>query len=352
MARSVELTSGSIFNGNPITLLIKPEVISGSPTFHRVIVDVTCGMSAGNYETIRMSAPVVEEKSSSTIEIDISSALRTLRDNYVYTAEQATYPLVKFHIKVYDEYMLNGELKQSGISYYPGVSSTGTAYPCTLFGGFSDLDRLTSGVMKNVKRLSRKPTTVPQLVAVGETFAYTPPYTTEQSILNSTKLEAPTSKVVTISKEGYQEIDDQHLYALPQTEASKRQVFRFINSFGVLESISVCKEYSRKVKSTSTQYDKSTQEQFNVVSRTIVSKTNNQAYWLYQTDPLDEFWSEWFIHEFLMAKYVWIFLNDAWLPVIITMEDEITLKDDTNDTPYIVSFTADFNFYGSPILKV
>ena len=40
MARTVELTSGSIFNGNPITLLIKPEVINGSPTFHRVIIDV------------------------------------------------------------------------------------------------------------------------------------------------------------------------------------------------------------------------------------------------------------------------------------------------------------------------
>ena len=104
MARSVELTSGSIFNGNPITLLIKPAVINGSPTFHRVIIDVVCGMSGGNYETIRMSAPVVEEKSSSAIEVDISSALRTFRDSYVYTAEPTTYPLVKFRVMVYAEW--------------------------------------------------------------------------------------------------------------------------------------------------------------------------------------------------------------------------------------------------------
>lgn len=350
MARSVELTSGSIFNGNPITLLIKPEVISGSPTFHRVIIDVVCGMSGGNYETIRMSAPVVEEKISEAIEVDISSALRTFRDSYVYTAEPTTYPLVKFRVMVYDEYMLNGVLKQTEISHYPDAS--GTVYSCTLFGGFSDLDRLLSGATKAVKRLSRKPQSMVQLVAVGETFAYTPPYPTEQSILDSTQLEAPTSQVLTISKEGYQNIEDQQLFALPQTEASNRQVFRFINSFGVLESISVCRAYSRKMSVTSTQYDKSTQEKFNSVSRTVVKKSNDQEHWIYQTDPLDEYGLEWYVYEFLMAEHVWMIVDGAWLPVILILDDEITLKDDTENTPYTVSFKADFDFYGSPLLKI
>lgn len=352
MARSVELTSGSIFNGNPITLLIKPEVISGSPTFHRVIIDVTCGMSGGNYETIRMSAPVVEESSSSTVEVDISSALRTFRDSYVYKPVPTTYPVVKFHVKVYDEYLLNGTLKQTEATYFPSVTSAGTSFPCTLFGGFSDLDRLLSGATKTVKRLTRKPQSMVQFVAVGETFAYTPPYTAEQSILDSTQLEAPTSKVVTISKEGYQNIEDQQIFALPQTEASKRQVFRFINSFGVLESISVCREYSRKMSVTSTQYDKSTQEKFNSVSRTVVKKSNDQEHWIYQTDPLDEYGLEWYAYEFLMAEHVWMIVDGAWLPVILILDDEITLKDDTNDTPYTVSFKADFDFYGSPLLKI
>ena len=350
MARTVELTSGSIFNGNPITLLIKPEVINGSPTFHRVIIDVMCGMSGGNYETIRMSAPVVEEKSSSAIEVDISSALRTFRDSYVYTAEPTTYPLVKFRVMVYDEYMLNGVLKQTETSYFPDAS--GTAYSCTLFGGFSDLDRLLSGATKGVKKLSRKPQAMVQLVAVGETFAYTPSYTAEQSILDSTQLEAPTSQVVTISKEGYQNIGEQQLFALPQTEASKRQVFRFINSFGVLESISVCKAYSRKMSMTSTQYDKSTQEKFNSVSRTVFKKSNDQEHWIYQTDPLDEYGLEWYVYEFLMAEHVWMIVDGAWLPVNLILDDEITLKDDTDDNPYTVSFKADFDFYGSPLLKI
>ena len=53
-----------------------------------------------------------------------------------------------------------------------------------------------------------------------------------------------------------------------------------------------------------------------------------------------------------MAEHVWMIVDGAWLPVILILDDEITLKDDTDNTPYTVSFKADFDFYGSPLLKV
>ena len=53
MAQKVTLTSGSILAGNPITFRIQPNALSNTPSFHRVIIEVKCGMSGGNFETIK-----------------------------------------------------------------------------------------------------------------------------------------------------------------------------------------------------------------------------------------------------------------------------------------------------------
>ena len=110
MASRIALKSGSIFNGNPITFEVTPTILDTSPSFHRVVVEVKCGMTGGNFETIKMFEPVLEEKSGTTVEVDVSSALRTFRDAYVYTSEPTVYPMVKFRVSTYDEYMLNGEV--------------------------------------------------------------------------------------------------------------------------------------------------------------------------------------------------------------------------------------------------
>ncbi len=354
MARKIEFQSGSIFNGNPITFLIQPNVIIGTdsdkntvyPSFHRVIVEVTCGMSGGNYETIKMSQPVTEEVDTATVQIDISSALRTLRDAYTYTAEAVTYPFVSFRVMAYDEYMLNGEVKQTGYVYFPSEST----YYRSIFGGFSDFDRFTSTKTKEVTALSRKPTSAPHLAFVGESFAYTPPYSTAQSIANSAELEAPTSKIVTVSKEGSQTLGYQSIYALPSSEASNRQVFRFINSFGVLESISVPRAYTKSMSVTSTAYTVARQEMFNSFSRAAVKKQGNKETWTFQTDPLNEDWLHWYLHEFLMSEHIWMQVKDVWLPCTISIDDDITFLDRTSDSMYSITFAAALDINGSPLL--
>ena len=84
----------------------------------------------------------------------------------------------------------------------------------------------------------------------------------------------------------------------------------------------------------------------------MFKNSTDQGHWSYQTDPLDEYGLEWYVYEFLMAEHVWMIVDGAWLPVNLILDDEITLKDDTGDTPYTVSFKADFDFYGSPLLKI
>lgn len=352
MAKKITLTSGSVLNGNPITFSIQPNYISGKdsegnvtyPSFHRVIVEVKCGMSGGDYETIKMSSPVEKESESAEVKVDIASALRTFRDSYEYTAEPTTYPYISFQLNAYDEYMLNGEVHQTDSVSFP----SSTEYYRTIFGAFTDIERINAGDTKGLLSLTRKPTTMPQIVAVGETLAYTPAYSTEQSIFASSTLAAPASKVANVTKEGSQTLGYQSIYALPASEAANRQQFRFINGFGVLESISAPRVYGKTFGVSSTSYAKTIQETFGKFSRASVIKQNNRESWLFTTDPLDEAWLSWFYHEFLMSEHIWIYINGQWLPCTITPEDESTMFDRTSGDAHAIAFTATLDINGSP----
>lgn len=356
MAKKIILTSGSILNGSPITFSVMPQLVTGKdadgkviyPSFHRVIIEVKCGLSTGSYETIKMSAPVEQEIEGLDVSLDVSSALRTLRDSYEYTPYATTYPYVSFNVKAYDEYMLNGEVKTNqGVQFYPSE----TTYLRTLFGSFTDAERYISGAGKgSVTSLSRKPVSSPHAIAVGETFAYTPPYSTYQTIDSSGTLESPTSKIINITQEGVQVVGGQNLYALPASEAKNRTGFRFINSFGVLESISVPKAYSKKLSVSTLVYTVERQETFNKFSRVASKKQNDKESWLFQTDPLTEDWLSWYLHEFLMSEHIWIEVKGTWLPCTITPEDDITMMDKTNVNMFSVSFTVQLDINGSPIL--
>lgn len=351
MATKVTLTSGSIFNGNPITYCIESGMINGTPSFHRIVVEVICGMSGGDFETIKMSVPLEEEKDYAKVNIDISSALRTLRDSYNYTPDTGTYPLVKFRLRVYDEYMINGEFHPhiGTLVVPPDVNGT-PQYYCTLFGAFSDMERMASNDFKRVKYFSRKPTSAPEIVAVGEEYVYTPPFAEACALLDSATLTPPTSQKTLITTEGSQTINGVPLYALPGTEAANRQVFRFINSFGVLESVSVPKVYSKKRSVTSSSYAITRQETFSTFSRSFVKKSNNREEWLFQTDPLNEDWQQWYLHEFLMSDYIWAHINGQWVPCTITLEEDETYYDSTGNNPLTVPFTAKLDINGSPML--
>ena len=347
MAQKVTLTSGSILAGNPITFRIKPNVLTNTPSFHRVIIEVKCGMSGGNFETIKLTAPVAIE--GNDLEMDVSSAIRVPLDAYEYSPDAATYPLCKWQLRVYDEYMDSGGAVRTHQEelYFPDKDN----YYCCIAGAFSDYERLTSNGSKDVVKLSRKPTSSPQLTCVGETFAYTPAYATPQSLTSSGTLERPASKIATIEDEGTQTIDDNSLFVLPATERRYRQTFRFINSFGVLESVNVPRVYSKKFAAEFTPYVVSKQETFNSFSRSTVKKINNKESWSFATDPLDEEWQQWYLHEFLMSEHTWININGKFLPCIITSEDdEITFDDKTKKTMHTVSFTAKLDFCGSTII--
>lgn len=353
MATRITLTSGSILNGNPITLAVTPNNIANA-SMHRIILEVECGMSGGDYEVIKLSSPVITEGRAQTI--DISSALRTFRDSYEYTPDPTTYPIVKFNVKAYDEYMLNGEIHPSvSPVWFPQnpadlpADRRDEAYLRTIFGAFTDIERITAGPTQGVTTLSRKPS-IPQIVKVGETFAYTPPYSTEQKLEQSSALTAPQSKIVTVSKEGAQTLGYQSVYALPASTPQERGVFRFINRFGVLESVSVVRQYEEQASHIVNEYVVSRQETFNGFSRGIVRKQDGPETWKFATGPLDEAWLRWYIYEFLMSEHIWLQVADNWLLVHIIPEETTKIKNSTDANILELQFSVRFDINGSPIL--
>lgn len=352
MAQKINLTSGSVFAGNPITFTITPSVAT-KPSFHRVIVEVNFDDGTGSYETNKLTIPVTTE--GRDVSLDISSALRISLDNYEYTATPSTYPVVSWYIKAYDEYMdNNGEAHTNvGEVYYPQkpVSGGSTNLRC-IAGAFSDIERLKSGVTQAVTLLSCKPTATHEIAVVGESFIYPISYSAAQNLASSSSLTAPASRDQAITKEGAQSIQGHPIYALPSLEANTRTTFRFINRFGCLESISVPKSYSQKMSVESTPYTKSIQETFNQFSRAAIKKQNDRESWLYQSDPLTKEWQQWYLHEFLMSEHIWLKANDTWLPCTISFEDEITIKDDTARNMYSVSFTATLGINGDPFASI
>lgn len=345
MASRIKIFTGSVFNGNPITVAVKSVALRGTPSFHRMIFEVKCGISGGDYEIIKMSEPITG-KSGGYVDADISSALRSFRDSYKYTPEPGVMPVVKFNVSAYDEYMIDGEVhKEAPVSYL-----SGDEVKQTMFGGFSDYERLISSEnIMAVSRMTRKPTTIPQLACVGETIIYVDPYSPAIDFTTAT-WDAPEAKAFIITNEGQQTIGDISVYAMPQSEASRRTEFRFINSFGVLESVSVPRVYSKKLGITTTNYIVTRKETMRSFSRATARKQNNQEEWNFQTDPLDEAWLAWYLHEFLMAEHAWININGKFLPCTITAEEEITFYDDTKKEMHSVSFTAKLDFCGSTII--
>lgn len=356
MAQSITLTSGSILNGNPITLAVKPNQLVGStPSFHRVILEIECGIG-DNHEVIKMSHPVFAELGEDVI-IDISSALRTFRDSYEYTHIPTTYPIVKFNVKAYDEYMINGNVRTPVDEVWfpnnPAIlpeEEKYKAYLCTVFGAFSDMERITAGSTKGVTTLSKKPTSSPEIVKVGETFVYAPAYTSEQKLEQSSVLTAPQSKEENITRQGKQTIGGHSLYALPENAPQQRVQMRFINSFGVLESVSVLASTEQQVNTTAEHFVRTLTETFGRMSRGTVRKNDNYETWKFSTGPLDEPWLRWYIHEFLMSEHIWLLVGETWLCIHIVPEETTTIRNSLSGDILEVTFSARFDINGSPIL--
>lgn len=335
MAQGLLIQGASPLIGSPITFRVQAAVISGECAFHRVKLTVHAGIYGGDYTDLTLSSPA---ESGEILYFDVSSALRAVADSYEYTVNPpSAYPYIVYDLSACDEYMQNGEVHDNvGI-----VTSTGHK---AIFGAYSDLERILSGGSKLAQHFTRKPNTMPEVVAVGETMVC--PQSFASAISEGSVTTGPTSSVVSITEEGLQTVNGRQVYALPAGQKDRYE-FRFVNGLGCLESISVHSLRTTEMNVTQESFIRSVQETFGNFSRGLITKKNDYETWKLSSGPLDNAWESWFMHEFLMAKFVWVKVSGNWLGCHIVPEETVKGVDRINNNLREVQFSVQFDMNGS-----
>ena len=347
--------------------------------YHRIVLEVIAALEGvdANYTLQQFYATIGNEETDRTKHFDISSALQTVADKFVPTYQAATYPRIKFRIEAWEEKMVNGQPVSGTHTHFPGYDQQQQdMYLFALMGAYSKADRRHADTFKKVVGFTRKPNTSPQIVCVGETFAYTPAFTGAETTPATSPFTGyslddlpcgPTSVIQTIATQGLQTIGGVPVYAMAKAKASRdRREFRFINSLGVLESISVYSLAEVVANLESVQYSRATEESFNNFARVFYKKHDGAEKLKMSSGALDRHWQQWFVHEFCVSKHVWMFVPDEkanaanninttvssesrgdWLPVHITTEESISLIKRDGSEILEVAFVVEIDDEGS-----
>lgn len=361
MAAITSLISGSPLCGSPVVYQVKADY-HPSAVFHRVKLQVVAGLQHGNYTIIEMSSPATDKKSAGLIgsgellKFDISSALQAVADQYEYTVNPPEYyPYIQYYLIAWDEYMINGVSHTSTKDYFPDNCAPGSEEESTpmraLFGAYSDMDRLLSAETKQTQHFTRKPTSSPELVLVGDEYIRP-----SDMVVHVGNIEhGPQSARYKIISRGTQQVGNVQVYAVTPVH-KLHYTIRFINGFGCMESV-VVQSYKKSTVAVGVNLvTKAVQEMFNSFSRGIAVKQNDFEKWKLSSGPLDEQWASWFVHEFLMAQWAWINVRTVseplWIPCHIVPDDDFTITDSNKSGLIEVSFTIQFDITGSPLYQL
>ena len=235
--------------------------------------------------------------------------------------------------------MLNGDLME----HVGPISLQGGK---VLMGGYSDLERILAGGNKLAQHFSRKPSSSPEIVSVGERMVYAESYAYPMS--EATIVNGPKAVTYVVAAEGAKTVNGRPVYALPANQPDRYE-FRFVNGLGVLESCSMKALKSVEMNVAQEEYIRAIQEQFSTFSRGLITKSNDYETWKMTTGPIDEDWQSWYLHEFLMAKFVWIKISSIWLPCHIVPDETVKGIDRSNGSICEVVFNVRLDLNGSPL---
>lgn len=314
---------------------------TGNVTFHRVRLKVTVGDGGGaiaqSDAEFEFSTPV---SNGEVAWFDISSAFRAFADAYSPTPTAYVYPHLAANLTACDDYMIDG------VSYEDESPSETVQVTGKYLGALTDRERGAgiSNQWSEPERYSRKPSTSPEICFYHPNQQGESDGTSKHLLPGTTGVNAPSVSQVAVPVGSG--IAAANIYGIPYPPHGHE--IRFINSLGVHENIFVAGLPTRVVNITTDQYTIARQETLTKFSRAIAVKYGDRETWTFSSGPLDEAWVSWYIHEFLMASWVWIDINDMWIPCHVLPEEQVTLvqHDKTDMLEVMLALKLDIN--GSP----
>lgn len=345
MAKSAQITSGSLFIGNPVIVTVQASTVSSQATFHRVRLSVESALSSHgeNAQTFLLSSPAANGES---VDIDISSVLRSVAEQFTYSFPPSSavteYPYVAYRFSAWDEYMLEGTLEKTGIiplsGWYTG-----------LMGSFTDIEIYLEGLSSDVRWFSRKPAESAELVHSRSLFICPVPFVEPRSVLSSHPAYGQKTRTVDFTgKKGLQQIwlsdiynagtdydktpipDGSDIllhtvYVCSEQESSGMYDFAFVNGRGVVETITAVSLPEETAEIEAEEFAVSHRRTFAPKDRYMMVKNSQRRVLRMSSGPLNREWQEWWMTEFLMTPQAWILLNGKWIFCSIVPEETVTV---------------------------
>ena len=333
------IDSGSIiqsrFIGSPISVPVTASNPAGNVAFHRVrlqvkITDAAGVITIGDVE-FESSKPANNQQ---TVWFDISSAFIAYVDGYIPSPTTFAYPSLTARIEAYDDYLIDG------ISYEGQDASGEVVVSGKYIGALTDRERGAgvSNTWSEPERYGRKPVTSPEIVFVGKSILR------PGALMDGLSPLAPSVEAISVVSGADQ---SHNCYGI--TAPRDGYEIRFVNSLGVHENIFVSRISEKEVNIDSEKYVIARQESLTIFSRGTTQKQNDYETWAFSSGAIDEAWASWFIHEFLMAERVWIYINGMWIPCHTMPEENVTLLNRENASLLEVQFKLQMDINGSPM---
>lgn len=315
------------FADNPIIVKATGLNFETGSIFRQVIFEVFTFYNGGASTERSFTFAVNVDDGATSVECDISSALRSTFAQYKYNADAVTstgtitYPFVTYVMSIKTREMIDGVVKDSAPTYQPPLNEdkeyTG-AYKSFL-GGLSDMERWSGGETKNAaipSSFSTKPT--------GEIR--------DRGQLIATSTYDATNRVV---KTQFSTAQSGTL------DTRDRTTILFVNSRGVFDTISVVGYESEEYAVSAEVRSLVGGASYRPSPYVTTHKEGGGASWKMSSGWVNREWAQWFAREFLMAKHYWIPKDGRWLPVAITPDSDSIVTYDKNDPSLLaVNFTA------------
>ena len=334
------VSPASKFIGTPAVYQFSPTGAGVGKSFYQLKVKLVSGIGNSDPADFFFSLPIETRMvnnvaTAQPVSLDVSSALRAVAEQWQPEPPVTlpdNYPAVSFFMEAHEEWLIEGITYTSDTARYPG--STGNVY--MYMGALTDRERLTG---ERPAKYGRKPSSSPEICFIGSRVI----------VPGTTANDAPPSIIHCVAGEP----EDEEVFSTLNYYAVNRPAdgyeIRFINSLGVHENIFAYGLPTKDVHITTEQYVIARQETLSQFSRGLAIKKNDYETWSLSSGPVDEQWASWFIHEFLMLRFIWIKVNDQWLPCHVIPEDTISLTDRINPTRHEVRFKLQLDINGSPL---
>lgn len=341
------------FIENPIIVHIASSYFSfpEDSTFRQIVIKVDVRSTwDGKDSTYYFYA---DASAGTDLSVDISSALRGAMKGWEPDADSIsttgssslTYPYATFSATLSEKYMQEGEVfeiagaSRSGASaYYGGLSN----YELLTFSNHASDFFVSDGTNKY---LSRKPRDLNEGEILETGLIRTYSYFIDGTIRTS-------SYRLSSDNEGNQGYDGGGYYWHFPADGD-RNLFLFVNSLGVLETVSALSRESLSYGIESETKNQASAPSYFAKPNRTTHKTGGRGAFRMSSGTVNRAWADWWTTEFLMAKKYWMLYDGRWLPVTVTpADDETTIYDKSEQRLPHVDFDVEIAVEGSIMNRV